>query len=222
MFSFVLHAWKSWKSAKAVGLLAAIALAAGIGSATAIYTVVDAVLIQPVPWPHSERFVSLFSARLDTTSRGEWASTSWLDLTEYQQKTRSFDGFGVFLPRDFRLTAPGQPQHLTVAAGQFALMMRERALDGSNGRTGKAEPRNPTRGGGAEAAVSGQTSGHCRGNAGHNPPCLLRCSAEQSIEELPAGGTVIGLFPQSSYEESVLDLQPGEFLLHSLMESPKR
>lgn len=113
MFTFVLHAWKSWKSAKAVGLLAATALAAGIGSATAIYTVVDAVLIQPVPWPHSERFVSLFSARLDTTSRGEWASTSWLDLMEYQQKTRSFDAFGVFLPRDFRLTAPGQPQHLT-------------------------------------------------------------------------------------------------------------
>ena len=113
MFTFVLHAWKSWKSAKAVGLLAATALAAGIGSATAIYTVVDAVLIQPVRWPHSERFVSLFSARLDTTSRGEWASTSWLDLMEYQQKTRSFDAFGVFLTRDFRLTAPGQPKHLT-------------------------------------------------------------------------------------------------------------
>ena len=35
-------------------------------------------------------------------------------------------------------------------------------------------------------------------NAGHNPPYLLRCSTpDQSIEELPPGGTVIGLFPQS-------------------------
>jgi sigma-B regulation protein RsbU (phosphoserine phosphatase) len=50
-------------------------------------------------------------------------------------------------------------------------------------------------------------------NAGHNPPCLLRCSADQSIEELPAGGTVIGLFPQSSYEEGVLDLRPGDVLI---------
>jgi len=50
-------------------------------------------------------------------------------------------------------------------------------------------------------------------NAGHNPPCLLRCSADQSIEELPAGGTVIGLFPQSNYEEGVLDLQPGDVLI---------
>ncbi len=113
MFTFVVHAWKSWKSAKAVGLLAATALAAGIGSATAIYTVIDAVLIKPVPWQHSERFLALFSARLDNTSKGEWASTSWLDLVDYQQRTRSFDAFGVFLPREFSLTSPGQPQHLT-------------------------------------------------------------------------------------------------------------
>jgi serine phosphatase RsbU (regulator of sigma subunit) len=51
-------------------------------------------------------------------------------------------------------------------------------------------------------------------NAGHNPPFLLRCSTpDQSIEELPPGGTVIGLFPQSSYEEASLDLHPGDVLL---------
>ena len=34
-------------------------------------------------------------------------------------------------------------------------------------------------------------------NAGHNPPNLLRRSAEGEVKELPAGGTVIGLFPAS-------------------------
>jgi sigma-B regulation protein RsbU (phosphoserine phosphatase) len=33
------------------------------------------------------------------------------------------------------------------------------------------------------------------------------------IEELPAGGTVIGLFPQSTYNEGSLDLQFGDVLL---------
>jgi sigma-B regulation protein RsbU (phosphoserine phosphatase) len=50
-------------------------------------------------------------------------------------------------------------------------------------------------------------------NAGHNPPCLLRFVASEPIEELPAGGTVIGLFPQSSYDEGVVELQPGDVLM---------
>src|ERR1017187_6257602 len=112
MFTFIVHGWRSWKSAKTVALLAATALAAGIGSATAIYTVVDAVLIRPVPWQHGERFVALFSARLNNSSKWQAYGTSWLDLLDYQQRTRSFDAFGVIQMREFNLTSPGQPQHL--------------------------------------------------------------------------------------------------------------
>ena len=59
MDKFLTHAWRSWKSAKSVGLLAAIALAIGIGSATAVYTVVEAVLLKPVAgvlarWPSAD------------------------------------------------------------------------------------------------------------------------------------------------------------------------
>jgi len=50
-------------------------------------------------------------------------------------------------------------------------------------------------------------------NAGHNPPCLLRCGTDRSIEELPAGGTVIGLFPQCDYSECAIDLRPGDVLM---------
>lgn len=113
MLASLVHAWKSWKSDKGVALLAALALAAGIGSATAVYTVVEAVLLKPIPWKHSERFVALFSARLHNESNFQWSSTSWLDLEDYRQRTRSFDALGVFLPREFSLTSPGPPQHLT-------------------------------------------------------------------------------------------------------------
>src|SRR6266851_3568097 len=110
MFTFVVHAWKSWKSAKAVGMLAATALAIGIGSATAIYTMVEAVLLKPLPWPHGERFVSLFGA--DVRDPVHVSSSSWPDLLEYEQRTRSFDAFGAYRLREFSLTAPGEPQHL--------------------------------------------------------------------------------------------------------------
>ena len=112
MFAFVTHGCRAWKSAKAVALLAATALAVGIGSATAIYTVIDAVLMKPVPWQHGERFVALFSARLNNTSKWQVYGTSWLDLLDYQQRTRSFDAFGVLQHRAFNLTSPGEPQHL--------------------------------------------------------------------------------------------------------------
>jgi sigma-B regulation protein RsbU (phosphoserine phosphatase) len=50
-------------------------------------------------------------------------------------------------------------------------------------------------------------------NAGHNPPFLFHVSdAGVEVQELPAGGTVIGLFPQADYEEGLIALRPGDLL----------
>jgi phosphoserine phosphatase RsbU/P len=50
-------------------------------------------------------------------------------------------------------------------------------------------------------------------NAGHNPPYLMRVhGATLAVDELPAGGTVIGLFPKADYEEGVIALAPGDLL----------
>jgi sigma-B regulation protein RsbU (phosphoserine phosphatase) len=50
-------------------------------------------------------------------------------------------------------------------------------------------------------------------NAGHNPPLLLRVDgAAVEVQELPAGGTVIGLFPEADYEEGLIALSPGDLL----------
>jgi len=53
------QAWASWKTAPGIALLAVVAFAVGIGSATAIFTVVNGVLLQPLPYSGGERFVSL-------------------------------------------------------------------------------------------------------------------------------------------------------------------
>ena len=49
-------------------------------------------------------------------------------------------------------------------------------------------------------------------NAGHNPPFLLR-GRSCEIEELPAGGTVIGLFPEMTYKEDCVAVESGDVLL---------
>ncbi|MGH9631394.1 MAG: ABC transporter permease, partial [Bryobacteraceae bacterium] len=114
MLFVALHAWRSWKSAKAVAALAVIALAVGIGSTTAIYTVINAVMLKPLPYPDGDRFVALFGAAF--SDPGRRSSSTFPDLLEYQRRTRSFDVFGWFKMASFNLTAPGEPQHIRGAA----------------------------------------------------------------------------------------------------------
>lgn len=47
-------------------------------------------------------------------------------------------------------------------------------------------------------------------NAGHNPPLLVRAGG--GVEELAASGFPLGMVPRSDYDESVLELAPGDLL----------
>ncbi len=110
MLSLVRQVWRSWKSAKPVALLATIALAIGIGSTTAIYTVIDAVLLRPLPYQQGERYVALFGARFNEPGV---SGLSYPDLLKYQRRSSSFDVFGWYtLWTPFNLTLAGQPQHI--------------------------------------------------------------------------------------------------------------
>ena len=50
-------------------------------------------------------------------------------------------------------------------------------------------------------------------NAGHNAPYLLRSGGDGAVEELTTGGTIIGMFPQTGYEEGTLALNTGDVLI---------
>jgi sigma-B regulation protein RsbU (phosphoserine phosphatase) len=48
-------------------------------------------------------------------------------------------------------------------------------------------------------------------NAGHNPPVVVR--QDGSVDWLEAGGPPVGMFPDSTYEEKVVRLEPGDFVI---------
>ena len=119
MLSAFSQAWASWKTAPGVALLAVVAFAVGIGSATAIFTVINGVLLRPLPYPDAERFVSVYGAR--TTQPGVFMGMSVPELHDYQQQTTSFDAFGWFRSGRYHLTAPGEPQFISGTAVTPAL-----------------------------------------------------------------------------------------------------
>src|SRR5215470_2253713 len=113
-------AWRSWRNSKAVALLAVIALAGGIGSATAIYTVINGVMLKPLPYRDGDRFVVLVGATFNDPEH--YGSLLSKDAEIYEQRTRVFDAFGWWRESGKNLTFAGEPHHVQGAAVTTSLV----------------------------------------------------------------------------------------------------
>src|ERR1700694_1140627 len=95
-------------------LIAIVTLALGIGANTAIFSVVDAVLLRPLPYPEANRLVFLWS-----TMNSQGVPTSGSSLPDYKtwrDQNRVFDGLAGFYNGDFNLSSPGSPPELVQGA----------------------------------------------------------------------------------------------------------
>jgi hypothetical protein len=107
MLRLIFYSWRSWKKAKSVAGLAIVVLAIGIGCATAVFTVVNSVLLNPLPYSHSARWVALFGGTPFEPEADQYSGLSISDLTDYQQRTHSFDVLGWYkIGGSFNLTSP--------------------------------------------------------------------------------------------------------------------
>lgn len=106
----VLQAWRSWRSARGVAILAASALAIGIGAATAIYTVVNGVMLKPLPYRGGERFIAVFGA--SETDPTHISSLSANDAQTFGAATQTLEAYGWFRASGKNLTFAGEPHHV--------------------------------------------------------------------------------------------------------------
>ena len=104
-------------------VVAVFALALGIGATTAIFSVVDAVLWRPLPYPHAERVMSLAEQR---PRESRWfGPISPADFFDWQRDSRSFSSMAAYLvqsPSDaYNLTGDGEPERVRplVVTSQF-------------------------------------------------------------------------------------------------------
>ncbi|HKI05153.1 MAG TPA: ABC transporter permease [Thermoanaerobaculia bacterium] len=110
-------ALRQLRNAPAFALIAVFTLALGIGATTAIFSLLDAVVLRPLPFPEPERIVNLWSV-----FRGEDRSSSAGNFHEYRKSARSFDSLAAVLSSSFNLTGDGAPERIDgarVTAGYF-------------------------------------------------------------------------------------------------------
>jgi putative ABC transport system permease protein len=131
VFSLLLAALRSWKTARGVALLAIAALAAGIGSTTAIYSVVQAVLLNPLPYKNPDRYFLMFGAFRPHPDW--WTSISYADAMDYAAQAQSFDVFGCSTSLSFNLTFHNQPVHV-IGSETSAKLMRSLGIQPMVGR----------------------------------------------------------------------------------------
>ncbi|HEV2470368.1 MAG TPA: ABC transporter permease [Candidatus Sulfotelmatobacter sp.] len=81
------HGLRQLRKAPGMALLAIITLALGIGANAAIFTVIESVLLRPLPYAHSERLIYIGRG-----AGSDLTSTSWLNYSDIRSQSRLLAG----------------------------------------------------------------------------------------------------------------------------------
>ncbi len=91
-------------------------LAFGIGASTAIFSLVEGVLLRPLPFPDSDRLVVLADKLqgADVGGNGE-AGVTAPDIRAYTRDTRSFENLGGYISLPYELSGVGEPAQINAS-----------------------------------------------------------------------------------------------------------
>jgi putative ABC transport system permease protein len=97
-------------------------LALGIGANTAIFSVVNGVLLQPLPYPNSDRLVALRDSNPTKQPDSQVAPGNFI---EWQKQTKAFSALEAYRTVSYNFTGEGTPERLLagrVSVGMFKLL----------------------------------------------------------------------------------------------------
>lgn len=93
---------------------AVLMLALGIGATTAIFSIVEGVLLRPLPFPRSERLVTLGDILEGANFGGGEPGVTAQDIRNYMRDTRSFESLGGYQQNSVELSGVGEPAQINV------------------------------------------------------------------------------------------------------------
>jgi predicted permease len=162
--------------------IAILTLALGIGANTAIFSVVNAALVRPLPFPEPRRLTLVHEAfpALGFPQIGFSAP----DLTIYAHEQESFQGVAAYQDKDYELSGAGEPERVTgarVSANLFSVLGVQPAL----GRTFFEVEDRPG------SAVVLLSDGLWQGKYGGSPDVVGR---SMTLDRVPY--TIVGVMPR--------------------------
>jgi putative ABC transport system permease protein len=102
------YAWRLLASRPGFSSVAILTLALGIGANTAIFTVINAVLLRPLPFPNPDRLVLL----VERAAQLAIVTTSWENYQDWRDQSHSFESVAASRALTMTLTGVANPERV--------------------------------------------------------------------------------------------------------------
>ncbi len=109
------YAWRLLRKAPGFTLVVVVTLGLGIGANTAIFSVMNAVLLRPLPYAQPGQIAALTRQRAETGEQNP--SWSIPDFHDVEARTRTLQNLAVYSDDTGTLTGNGQAQHVLISKG---------------------------------------------------------------------------------------------------------
>ena len=130
-FQDLRYALRQLRKSPGFSAVAILTLALGIGANTAVFSVVDTVLLRPLPYRQPDRLVLV--SETETVSPNEELGVAAQEYLDYRDQNRTLSGVAAFESNGFNLTGEGQPLRIRgarMSASAFSTCSASRPLMG--------------------------------------------------------------------------------------------
>src|SRR3984957_1782174 len=123
----VAYGWRMLRKHPGFTVVAVLTLALGIGASTAVFSVVNGILLKRLPYTDPEKIVMLWwkAPVMSTQAPGDQWPWTLRDVAHFKARQKSFQYFGAFKSDFFNLVGSGEPMRLDglrTASGFFATL----------------------------------------------------------------------------------------------------